>query len=282
MVLQPFTNEQLNYFKFASMVRNEFAIALRQTFKSMWDNMVGHRPGYQPWDDSTVAGNMFITEEDRSEIVKRTFDRYVQLAKEAFKALGVKTDPIHAISGLTEFNFPTKEVRRLEESRRLETQAYIECLAEVNSIVNELRALGRMHLNASEEHFTLLEQKIYKLTLKIEQDRKDSKPFLPQSNLPLLVLHFSGDQRECEDISSVLTSKDTKIVSMLGSPGFGKTFVATTLEHQLHYKGLPVYFFSMRGLQSRADLKPKLLSFFRKHSSRDQMPQQMSKDDELF
>ena len=48
---------------------------------------------------------------DRSEIDKPTFDQYVQLAKEAFTALGIKTDPIDAIGGLTESDFPTKEVR---------------------------------------------------------------------------------------------------------------------------------------------------------------------------
>ena len=63
MALQPFTNEQLNYFKFASVVLNEFAIALRQTFKSMWDNRFGHRPGYQLWDNSTVVRNLFLAEE---------------------------------------------------------------------------------------------------------------------------------------------------------------------------------------------------------------------------
>ena len=63
MALQPFTNKQLNYFKFASVVLNEFAIALRQTFKSMWDNRFGHRPGYQLWDNSTVVRNLFLAEE---------------------------------------------------------------------------------------------------------------------------------------------------------------------------------------------------------------------------
>ncbi|PFX16829.1 hypothetical protein AWC38_SpisGene18863, partial [Stylophora pistillata] len=46
---------------------------------------------------------------ERSEIDKLTFDQYVQLAKEGFKALGINTDPIGAIGGLTESNFPTKE-----------------------------------------------------------------------------------------------------------------------------------------------------------------------------
>ena len=222
MALQPFTSEQLNYFKFASIVLNEFAIALRQTYKSMWDNIFGHRPGYQLWDNSMVVRKLFLAEEggksevpthisyeewdctalfqatiyarsfatpdskghyktlsemyvrhhkvprgkfhpsvvspsgntaetfalaidqlrllrnsfchlDRSEIDKPTFDQYVQLAKEAFTALGIKTDPFDAIGGLTESDVPTKEVRKLEESLRQETRSYIECLGEVKS-----------------------------------------------------------------------------------------------------------------------------------------------------
>ena len=222
MTLQPFTSEQLNYFKFASIVLNEFAIALRQTYKSMWDNIFENRPGYQLWDNSTIVRKLFLAEEggktkvpthisyeewdctalfqatiyarsfatpdskghyktlsemyvrhhkvppgkfhpsvvspsgntaetfalaidqlrllrnslchsDRSEIDKPTFDQYVQLAKEAFTALGIKTYPIDAIGGLTESDFPTKEVRKLEESLRQETRSYIECLEEVKS-----------------------------------------------------------------------------------------------------------------------------------------------------
>ena len=206
MSLQPFTSEQLNYFKFASIVLNEFAIALRQTYKSMWDNIFENRPGYQLRDNSTVVRKLFLAEEggktkvpthisyeewdctalfqatiyarsfatpdskghyktlgelyvkhhkvppgkfhpsvvspsgntaetfalaidqlrllrnsfchlDRSVIDKPTFDQYVQLAKEAFTALGIKTDPIDAIGGLTESDFPTKEVRKLEDRR---------------------------------------------------------------------------------------------------------------------------------------------------------------------
>ena len=249
MTLQPFTDEQLNYFKFASIVLNEFAIALRQTFKSMWDNIFGHRPGYQLWDNSTLVRNLFLAEEggktkvpthisyeewdctalfqatiyarsfatpdskghyktlsemyvkhhkvppgkfhpsvvspsgntaetfslaidqlrllrnslchsDRSEIDKPTFDQYVQLAKEAFKALGIITD---AIGGLTESDFPTKEVRKLEESLRQETRSYIECLEEVRSGVDKLIA--------QVEDLALLEGKIDDLKLKMDQDQ---------------------------------------------------------------------------------------------------------------
>ena len=66
MALQPFSDEQLNFFKFASLVLNEFLKALRQTFKTMWDNTYGHRPGFQLWDDSTAVRNMFDSEEAKS------------------------------------------------------------------------------------------------------------------------------------------------------------------------------------------------------------------------
>ena len=63
MALQPFTNEQLNYFKFAFVVLNEFPKVLRQTFKRMWDNTFAHLPGYQSWDDSIAVRNMFLATE---------------------------------------------------------------------------------------------------------------------------------------------------------------------------------------------------------------------------
>ena len=90
---------------------------------------------------------------DKSEIDKPTFDQYVQLAKEAFRALGIITDPIDAIGGLTESDFPTKEVRKLEETLRQETRSYIKCLEEVRSGVASL------------------EGKIDNLKLKMDEDR---------------------------------------------------------------------------------------------------------------
>ena len=209
MALQPFQDEQLNYFKFASIVLNEFPKALRQTFRSMWDNNFGHLPGFQPWDDSIAVRNMLLSSEGgttkiptnvsyeewdctalfqatvyarsfslcdskghyktlsdlyvkphklahgvfhtsvispggnkaetfalaidqlrllrnslchatSSEIVKATFDRYLQHTKDAFKALGVKTDPIDVIGGLTESDFPIKKVLNLEQAMKEE------------------------------------------------------------------------------------------------------------------------------------------------------------------
>ena len=272
MALKLFTNEQLNYFKFATIVQDEFPIALRQTFKSMWDNTFGHLPGYQLWDNSTVVRKLFHAEEggkskvpthisyeewdctalfqatiyarsfatpdskghyktlsemyvrhhkvppgkfhpsvvspsgntaetfalaidqlrllrnslchsDKSEIDKPTFDQYVQLAKEAFKALGIKTDPIDAIGELTDSDFPTKEVRKLQESIRQEMRSYIkcleeltsraECLEEVRSGVDKLVAQGNAMVKVDD--FALLERKIDDLNLKMDQDSTGMK-----------------------------------------------------------------------------------------------------------
>ena len=64
MTLQPFSDQQLNFFKLSSLVLNEFPKALRQTFKTMWDKTYGGHPGFQLWDDSTAVRNLFATTED--------------------------------------------------------------------------------------------------------------------------------------------------------------------------------------------------------------------------
>ena len=78
MALQPYRDEDLNFFKFASLVLNEFPKALRQTFKTMWDNTYGHRPGFQLWDDSTAVRNLFAaTEGGRTKVpVHRSYHEW--------------------------------------------------------------------------------------------------------------------------------------------------------------------------------------------------------------
>ena len=265
MALQPFQDEQLNYFKFASIVLNEFPKALRQTFRSMWDNTFGHLTGFQPWDDSIIVRNLFLTTEGgttkvptnlsyeewdcttliqatiyarsfalpdskghhrtlselfvkphklahgifhasvmspsgnkaetfalaidqlrllrnslchstSSEMFKATFDQYVQLSKDAFKALGIKVDPIDVIGGLTESDFPTKEVRKLEQAMKEETRAHIKFLEGVSSDIDELRALSTaikedMESTARKDDIVTLEQKINDLTMKLSLTR---------------------------------------------------------------------------------------------------------------
>ena len=61
--LQPYQDEDLNYFKFCSLVLNEFPKALRQTFKKMWDSTCTHRHGFKVWDDSVAVRTLFSKKE---------------------------------------------------------------------------------------------------------------------------------------------------------------------------------------------------------------------------
>ena len=106
---------------------------------------------------------------------------------------------------------------------------------------------------------------------------------MPKSCLPEMVPHFTGRKKECEEITGHLTSKSPRIVSIWGSPGFGKTSVAIAVGHHLLSQGLAVNYLSLRGLQSKADLASKLLSLFGRSVASDQQTQQrLSIDDELF
>ena len=58
-----FSLEQLNFFKFSSVVLDEFPLVLRRVFVNMWDNQVAHTPGFQKWDDSPLVRNMFLNKE---------------------------------------------------------------------------------------------------------------------------------------------------------------------------------------------------------------------------
>ena len=81
-----------------------------------------------------------------------------------------------------------------------------------------------------------------------------------------------------------MTSESARIVSIWGSPGFGKTSVAIAVGHELQSQGFPVCFLSLRSLQSVADLKSKLLRSFRQFTTNHQSPQvqHQSIDDELY
>jgi len=62
-MMESFSAEQLNFFKFSTMVLCEFPVILRRVFVSMWDNMVACTPGCHNWDDSTTVRNMFLAKE---------------------------------------------------------------------------------------------------------------------------------------------------------------------------------------------------------------------------
>ena len=76
-----------------------------------------------------------------------------------------------------------------------------------------------------------------------------------------MVPNFTGRQSECEEIIGHVMSESTRLVSIWGSPGFGKTSVAVAVGHDLQSKGLPVCWVSLRELKSKTDFASKLLSF---------------------
>ena len=63
MAVKPFTNEQLNFFKFSTLVLDEFPKVLRQIFTTLWDSKVATRPGFILWDDSPIVRNMLLASE---------------------------------------------------------------------------------------------------------------------------------------------------------------------------------------------------------------------------
>ena len=61
MSMQPYSDEELNYFKFASIVLKEFPVALRSIFVDMWDTRVA--PSSTVWDDSSLVRNILHNNE---------------------------------------------------------------------------------------------------------------------------------------------------------------------------------------------------------------------------
>ncbi|XP_068752708.1 uncharacterized protein [Montipora capricornis] len=402
MSLHPYRDEELNHFKCLSLVLNEFPKALRQTFKTMWDSTIGHRPGFQLWDDSTAVRKLFVSTEggttkvpthqsynewdctalfqatifaksfsihsktladfyvkpcavpygsfhgsvlspvgdndetfalaidqlrrlrnavchsSRLEMDKATFHRNIQYAKEAFKALGISTALIDAIGSLTASDFPTTKVRLLEQHVREENQAYITCLESRNADFEEIRDFltgikqNVEILAANKDEVTRLEQMIddwkteqrecnlagEKVSTRVAEDmisavenlrmqlerNKDIKPTVPRSCLPSMVPNFTGRKSECQEIVDIVSSDHTRIVTIWGSPGFGKTSVGIAVGHQLQSQGFPVYFLSLRGLQTKADLTSKLFSLVRQPTTSIQrsIPQLLSFEDDLI
>ena len=63
MAVKPFTKEELNFFKFSSIVLDEFPKMLRETFIKMWDIKIASSPGYMVWDDSVTVRNLLLKRE---------------------------------------------------------------------------------------------------------------------------------------------------------------------------------------------------------------------------
>ncbi|PFX12424.1 Nephrocystin-3 [Stylophora pistillata] len=68
----------------------------------------------------------------------------------------------------------------------------------------------------------------------------ESNPSLPKSNLPSMVPYFTGREKECDEVFAHVTNKATHLVSIWGSPGFGKTSTAIAVGHRLQAQDLPI------------------------------------------
>ncbi|CAB4036325.1 WD repeat-containing alr2800 [Paramuricea clavata] len=99
---------------------------------------------------------------------------------------------------------------------------------------------------------------------------------VPKTCLPPMVPHFVGRQQKVEDISRTLMSTSTRLVSVSGPPGFGKTSLAIAAGHQLRQLGLPVYFLSLRSAKTAEELISDLLNTFA-HTSSDVTGRERSK-----
>ena len=103
------------------------------------------------------------------------------------------------------------------------------------------------------------------------------------ASLPSVVPNFTGRQSECEDVIGHVSSESVRLVSIWGTPGFGKTSVAIAVGHALQSQGKPVYWFSLRGIRSKADLASKFLSFLRQLTTIKQPSRQrLSIDEEVW
>ena len=85
---------------------------------------------------------------------------------------------------------------------------------------------------------------------------------MPDSSIPDELPNFVGRDKECKAIEHHLTDEVTRLVNIWGPPGFGKTSVAIRVAHHLQEKNFPVYFSSVRGVESMEDLVSKLLRMF--------------------
>ena len=151
--LQPFSDEQLNFFKFST-----FALKIDQL--RLLRNSLCHSTS--------------------SEMDKATFDQRVNYARDTFQALGVPTASIDALVSLAELDFPTNEIRKFEARIPDEARAYIKCLEDFreglessSSDINDLKQQVEVD-NASKEDITRLEKKIDEL--KAGRDEHDNLP----------------------------------------------------------------------------------------------------------
>ena len=75
--------------------------------------------------------------------------------------------------------------------------------------------------------------------------------------------HFTGHQKGIDDLTARMCSSPTRLFSIWGSGGFGKTSLAVAVGHRLKKQGIRTWFVSLRGVDTVEALLDKLLTFLR-------------------
>ena len=84
----------------------------------------------------------------------------------------------------------------------------------------------------------------------------------PDPCVPQLPSDFVGRNEECEAVITSIMSQSTRLFSIWGSPGFGKTTTAIAIGNQLKHQEKYVYYFSFRGVSTMKGFTSKLLGLF--------------------
>ena len=91
---------------------------------------------------------------------------------------------------------------------------------------------------------------------------KGAQTLLVKPRLPPEDKDFMGRGEECEEIMSHLSSESTRIVSIFGPAGFGKSQVAIAVGNDLKFQGKTVYHLELRRVQNKKELISKFLCNF--------------------
>ena len=85
---------------------------------------------------------------------------------------------------------------------------------------------------------------------------------LEQPSLPPNACDFIGREREIEKIASHLKSPLTRVVSIHGPPGSGKSEVAIAVGQNLKSEGKAIYYIDLTDVNTEHDLISAILRFF--------------------
>ena len=349
MAMKPFSKKQLNFFRFSTLVLDEFPKVLRKIFIRMWDSKIAIKPGFISWDDSTTVRNMLFASEggktdiptgksieewdctalfkatifaktfstpgtknstlndlylkkakpapgsfhssvqsptgnqdetytlviDRlrllrntfchsadAEIIKADFDHYVKLVQNALTAVKLDTSFVDDVGQMSEDDFPTEKVQKLNDCRMKELQSIIkfhENMEHELSIIKERTE----NIDSMKQELSDVREMMMKNTL--EDNGVRGK--LPKSRIPRRDPMFTGRKNEIEEITKLINNESTRLLNIWGSPGFGKTSttveVAHLLKESLRYR---VYFFKLHHVNTEEKLLSKISSIFRSNA----------------